>query len=256
MSARPWILQETTWSEVENQTYDVAILPWGATEPHNYHLPFGTDTYESSTMADRSAGRAWSLGARPIVLPTVPWGVNTGQTDLKLCLNIFPTTQLVLLGDLVDNLARHNIRKLVILNSHGGNQFQPLIRELSVKHPGVFVCALDWWKACDLKAFFVEPGDHAGEWETSVMLNTHPDLVLPLDKAGNGAAKRFAVKGLREGWVWSQRQWTSVTTSTGVGNPQFATAEKGAAFLEATTAKVAEFLVELAAAELDRLYSD
>lgn len=253
-SARPWILEETSWHSARTQSYDLAVLPWGATEPHNYHLPYGTDSFESSHVARESAARAWRQGARPIVLPTVPWGVNTGQLDLKLCLNIMPSTQLVLLNDLVQNLANHGITKLVILNSHGGNQFQPLIRELSAKQPAVFLCCVDWWKSRNAGEFFDEPGDHAGEWETSVLLKIHPELVLPLDVAGDGAAKTFRIKGFREKWAWAQRDWTSVTQSTGVGNPRFSTADKGAAFLDACIEKTGDFLVDLAATPLDDMY--
>ena len=88
MSIRPYILSENNWLSVKDQQYDLAILPWGATEPHNYHLPFGTDSIQSGYLASESAALAWQKGTRAIVLPTIPWGVNTGQTDLKLCLNI------------------------------------------------------------------------------------------------------------------------------------------------------------------------
>jgi creatinine amidohydrolase len=62
------------------------------------------------------------------------------------------------------------------------------------------------------------------------------------------------VPGLRERWVWAQREWARVTTDTGVGNPKDATAEKGAKFAAAVTEKIAAFLVALAAAEPDSLY--
>ena len=86
MAARPFVLAETNWKTVKDTDYEVAILPWGATEPHNYHLPYATDNYESVAVAERSAEIAWNKGAKVIVLPTVPFGVNTGQLDLKLAL--------------------------------------------------------------------------------------------------------------------------------------------------------------------------
>ncbi len=52
---RPYILEETNWKQIKNQKYDVAVLPWGATEPHNYHLPYGTDFLESACIAADSA---------------------------------------------------------------------------------------------------------------------------------------------------------------------------------------------------------
>lgn len=254
MEIRPYILSENNWLNIKDQQYNVAVLPWGAIEPHNYHLPFGTDALQSEYIAAESAKTGHEAGARVIVLPCVPWGVNTGQTDLKLCLNIMPSTQLILLDDLVANLKRHSIFKLVIINSHGGNNFVPIIRELSVKYPEVFICCIDWWKVCDGRDYFTDPGDHAGELETSVMLKINPELVLPLEYAGNGKSRRFKPEGLRENWVWAQRKWTEITESTGVGNPMQANAEKGERFLKDVIVKIARFLVELSAAALHDLY--
>jgi creatinine amidohydrolase len=66
----------------------------GATEAHNYHLPYGTDAYEAAHVAAESAKKAWDAGARVVVLPAIPFGVNTGQLDIRLCINMNPSTQL------------------------------------------------------------------------------------------------------------------------------------------------------------------
>jgi creatinine amidohydrolase len=81
-----------------------------------------------------------------------------------------------------------------------------------------------------------------------------PNLVLPLDEAGDGKAKKFRVAGLREGWAWAPREWTKVTEDTGVGNPTAATAEKGKKFFEAITERISGFLVDLASADVGRMY--
>ena len=72
---RPHVLGEVTWKEVQASSYEVAVLPWGATEAHNYHLPYGTDNYESRWIAEGAAEIAWKQGAKVVVLPTVPFGV-------------------------------------------------------------------------------------------------------------------------------------------------------------------------------------
>ena len=254
MNEKPFNLAQSTWLEIKDQCFNLAILPWGAVEPHNYHLPYSTDVIQAETIALKSASIAWDKGAKVIVLPAVPWGVNTGQLDLKLCLNILPSTQLILLNDLVENLKRHAIQKLVIINSHGGNNFTPIIRELSVKHPDIFICTIDWWKVCNAELYFTEPGDHAGELETSVMMHLAPDLVLPLNVAGDGSAKNFKAKGFNERWAWAQRRWTTISESTGVGNPAQATVEKGKNFVEDITLKIAQFLIELSNTGLDEMY--
>ena len=107
----PYVLAETNWKAVKDTPFEVAILPWGATEPHNYHLPYSTDNYETGSIAERAAEIAWNQGARVVVLPTVPFGVNTGQLDLRLALNMNPSTQLALLGDIATAIAKQGVRK-------------------------------------------------------------------------------------------------------------------------------------------------
>jgi creatinine amidohydrolase len=253
MPARPYILAETNWKSVRDTPFEVAILPWGATEPHNYHLPYGTDNYESVAIAERSAEIAWNKGAKVIVLPTVPFGVNTGQLDLRLALNMNPSTQLAVLTDIAQSIAAQGLKKLLILNSHGGNDFRQMIRELQPRVT-LFICTINWWTCVDSKEFFTEPGDHAGEMETGVMMSIAPDLVRPLNEAGPGKARKFRVKGLREGWAWAPRQWSQVTDDTGTGNPSAATRANGERFLDAVTQKVGGFLVDLAAADPAKMY--
>jgi creatinine amidohydrolase len=253
MPPRPYILAETNWKSVKETGFEVAILPWGATEPHNFHLPYATDNYESTAVAERAAEVAWKKGAKVIVLPNVPFGVNTGQLDLRLTLNMNPSTQFAVLSDLAAALAGYGIRKLLILNSHGGNDFKQMIRELQPKLD-LFICSINWWNCVKSADFFDEPGDHAGELETSLMMVMQPDLIRPLSEAGAGKARKFRIAGLRDGWAWAPRQWTKVTDDTGTGNPFAATREKGEKFLAAVTERIGGFLVELAAADRSDLY--
>jgi creatinine amidohydrolase len=250
---RPYVLAETTWKTVDATPYSVAILPWGATEAHNYHLPYATDNIQCEQIAVRAAERAWKQEARVVVLPTVPFGVNTTQVDIKLCLNMNPSTQAALLSDLVSALAGQGIHKLLVLNGHGGNDFRQMIRELQPK-TRVFLSTINWWSCVDTKQFVEEAGDHAGEAETSAMLHLAPELVAPLDEAGPGRARASRLTGIREGWAWAPRRWTQVTADTGIGNPAKATAEKGEAYVNAVVKRIAEYLVELASLDLDDLY--
>ena len=253
MPGRPYILAETTWKTVRATNYEVAILPWGATEAHNYHLPYATDIVECDHLAAESARWAWEDGARVIVLPTVPFGVNTGQLDIKLTINMNPSTQLAVLNDIADSLARQGIPKLVVFNGHGGNDFRQIIRELLPKRE-LFICSLDWFRCLNAAEFFEDTGDHAGELETSLMQFLTPDWVLPLAEAGDGKTRKFKVRAFREGWAWTQREWMKATKDTGAGNPQAATPEKGRRYFEAVTKKIAGFLVELAKADVRDLY--
>ena len=253
MPNRPYILNDLTWKTVRDARYEVAVLPWGATEAHNLHLPYSTDNVETDAIAARAAERAWQAGAKVVVLPVVPFGVNTGQLDIPLCINMNPSTQALVLRDVAMALAGQGIAKLVILNGHGGNDFRQMIRELQPQ-VSLFLCTVNWYHVVDAKSYFSDLGDHAGELETSVMLQVAPELVLPLSEAGSGKARRFKISGFREGWAWAPRKWREVTDDTGVGNPAKATAEKGQRYVEAVTGKIADFLVELAGADTAQLY--
>ena len=250
---RPYLLAETTWKSVRDGGYTIAVLPWGATEAHNLHLPYGTDSIEVSHVAAESARIAWEQGTRVIVLPTMPFGVNTGQLDIPLCLNLNPSTQAAVLGDLSASVERAGIHRLVLVNGHGGNDFRAMIRELMPVR-SLFICTVNWYSALNPAPFFTEPGDHAGELETSVMLSIAGGLVLPLTEAGPGQARRFRVRGLREGVAWAPRRWSKLTADTGVGDPRPATAEKGARFLQEVLRELAGFLTELAAVDPEELY--
>ncbi|CAA0258323.1 creatininase family protein [Tenacibaculum maritimum] len=254
MKPRPYVLTETNYKTIKEIKHTVAILPWGATEPHNYHLPYGTDNIQAERVSIEAAKIASENNAKVMVLPTIPFGVNTGQLDLPLCMNMNPSTQYAILKDIVHVLNLQKVLKLVIINAHGGNNFKQIIRELSVEFPSVFICSLNWWQITNTEKYFDEPGDHAGELETATMMYLTPDLVLPLKEAGNGNAKSFKLKGLKEGWVSSQRQWTAVSKDTGVGNPKKATKEKGQLFFEFVTKKIASFLEELHHADLNDMY--
>jgi creatinine amidohydrolase len=255
MTARPYVLREINWAAVQRTEYRVAVLPWGATEPHNFHLPYGTDNYEAEAVAVEAAALAWEAGARVVILPTVPFGVNSGQLDLPLTINLNPSSQFVILRDVLDSLERHGINRLVLLNGHGGNDFKTMIRELQVTHRAL-IAQLNWWVVEKAAGYFNEPGDHAGELETSVMLHLHPDIVLPLDEAGLGGDRVPAIGAFREGWAWTPRKWTQVSADTGVGNPKAANADKGKRFLDAVTRKVADFLVQFDAIADDEFYVD
>jgi creatinine amidohydrolase len=253
MNTRPYILKETNWKSVKETNYKIAILPWGATEAHNYHLPFGTDIYESEVVSEKSAKIAWEKGVKVIVLPTIPFGVNTQQLDIKLTINLNPSTQMKILNDIIKSLEHHGIDKLVILNSHGGNDFKHIIRELQPTTK-IYLSTINWFTIANNEDFFDEGGDHANEMETSLMLCAYPDLVLPLNEAGVGKAKKFRISAYNEKWAWAPREWSKVTNDTGIGNPEKANAEKGEKFLNFITEKIAEFLIELSKADISDMY--
>lgn len=251
---RPYILAETNWKNIQDASIDLAILPWGATEAHNYHLPYATDIIEADAIAAAAADIAFKAGAKIMVLPTVPFGVNTGQADITLDINLNPSTQLAILNDLITVLNRQGIFKLLIVNSHGGNDFKTILRELGLRFPAMFLTTCNWFQSIDKTKFFEHDGDHADEMETSLLMYLRPELVLPLEVAGDGKERKMKMQSFKEKWVWAERKWSQISKDTGVGNPHKATKEKGEAYFKAATEKMAALFLELSQCDVNNLY--
>lgn len=249
---RSWNLSETNYGAIRDAApFEVAILPFGATEPHNLHLPYGTDIYEADIIADRSCEAAHAQGARVVRLPTIPYGTETNQMHFPLAMNLNPTTLAAVIRDIVHSLDRHGVRKCVLLNSHGGNDFKWVLRELhETTRVHLFLC--NWYKVPidRQKEIFDDPGDHAGELETSMILAHHPDLVR-MEQADAGTMAKTRFDAVNRGWVEITRPWHLFTTNSGAGDPRPATAEKGHALTELVVERIARFLVELSASKLD-----
>jgi creatinine amidohydrolase len=251
---KPFILAETNWKTIKDQEIELAVLPWGATEAHNLHLPFSTDNVLVQNIACDSAQIAWDKGAKLILLPVIPYGVHTGQMDIRLNINMNPSTQFAILNDIADVLNRHGISKFLILNGHGGNDFRQIIRELGPRYPGMFICTCNWYKSFENSDYFENGGGHADEMETSLMQYLEPDMVLPLDEAGNGSGKKFRIDAFNDGWAWAERKWTQVTSDTGIGDPCKATAAKGEKCYEVIVNKIAGLMLELSKTDNGNMY--
>lgn len=239
-------LSVSNYGTTRNLDYSMALLPWGATEPHNLHLPYLTDAILSHDIAVDAAQKALDrYGIRSMVMPPVALGSqNPGQRELKFCVHSRYETQKAVLTDIATSLYHQGIRCLLIVNGHGGNGFKNMIRDLAVEMPDMLIASSEWFKVCPAKEYFDNPGDHADELETSVMMHYHPELVN-LSDAGDGHFRTFRPATLQRGVAWIPRNWAKVSDDTGIGNPAAATAEKGARFADAVTDSYAELIRDL-----------
>ena len=254
--SKPWLLAESTLADVRASQWQVAVLPMGATEPHNLHLPYGTDTIEASELASACCEKAAELGGRVVQVPTIPYGTESNMQQFPLAMNLQPSTVFLMLRDLVNSLEASGIRKLVIFNSHGGNDLKPFLREIAGQTSvHVFLC--NWYQMIRDAADRIcqHPDDHAGEMETSLILHFRPDLVAHTEtgalEADAGERRPFRFEALSKGWVSISRPWHLLTTNSGSGNPHFASAIKGEQLTEVVIARVAPFLAELSKSEMD-----
>ncbi len=244
-------LSVSCYGVARKPVYDIAILPWGATEPHNQHLPYLTDAILSHDVAvDAALTARKRYDLMTMVMPSIPLGAqNPGQRDLAFCIHYRYSTQMAVLTDIVSSLYHQGIRRLLILNGHGGNTFKSMIRDLAVDYPDMLIASSEWFKVVKPAGFFEDPGDHADELETSVMMHYHPELVR-IEEAGDGHSRGFADSTLASGVAWVPRNWLRVSDDTGIGDPRKATAEKGAAFAEAVASRLADLLKALCAPDL------
>ncbi|QDV38469.1 creatininase family protein [Tautonia plasticadhaerens] len=247
-----WNLAELTYDDVRSQPPpEVAVLPLGATEPHNLHLPYGTDTFQVDAIGRLACDRAAGRGARVVLLPALPYGTETNQMAYPLAMNLDPSTVALVVGDLVASLETHGIRKCVLLNGHGGNDLKWYLREAYGKTTvHLFLC--NWYHvgADRYGELFEDAGDHAGELETSMGLAHFPELVR-LDRADDGATAATRFEAVNRGWVGITRPWHLLTTNSGAGDPRPASAEKGRAVTELVVDRLASFLVELSECPID-----
>lgn len=239
---RPWILHEANYRQLRDRLPNVALLPWGATEAHNFHLPHGTDVIEAVALAEQAAAVAVERGARPIVLPAIPYGNDAQQLDQVATIHLSTRAALAILGDVAASLMRQGIDRLVVVNGHGGNDFKPLVRDVMLA-TGIGIVVVDFWRLVPgvLATIFPDPGDHAGQLETSLLMHLRPDWVG--DGAGTGARAAVLPPALAQPGAWTPRPWSQVHPDTGSGDPAGATAARGAAFLVAAAAAVADLIV-------------
>ncbi|KPJ75999.1 MAG: creatininase [Deltaproteobacteria bacterium SG8_13] len=249
---------EMTWEDAEKRLrqVDIALLPVGAIEQHGPHLPLDTDAFDSDYLARRVA-QACSP-PRPLVLPPIAYGVSYHHDDFKGTISIDNQTLTRLVYDIGLSAARNGVKKLVIINGHGGNA--PAINhaaQMINRDAHIFVC-VDTGETSDVDIYrFIEtPNDvHAGEIETSTSLAVRPGLVR-MEKAEKSVpefSSRYLDFTGKRGITWYA--FTHRISSSGVmGDPTKASAEKGEKIWEIMVAHLAALVEELKNMTLDEIH--
>lgn len=246
-----WDLASTNLRRLRERSYEVAVLPVGATEPHNLHLPCGQDVLHAEHVARRCCREAWAHCESVLCLPAIPFGVDCNLADFPVAVHVRQQTLDAMVADVIRSIRGYGLRKFVLLNGHGGNDFRPLMRQIQCDLD-VFVFLCDWWTvgADVYDDIFDTPDDHAGEMETSVAMALHPDRVEP-GEARNAPAAAFRFEALEKGWVSTSRNFARLNDVCGAGDPRAASAEKGNRYLDVVCARISRFLAELANSDID-----
>lgn len=249
--ARPHILHEANLAQLQELKPNLAVLPWGATEGHNYHLPHGTDVVEGTALGEAIVTKANEQGARALLLPTIPFGNDNAQLRGQVATITMRTmTEHYVLRDVAESLVRQGIHRMILLNFHGGNEFKSIIRDVMLDLP-IFIVQAHGYLAAEYKSLLEDPnGDHADEFETSLMMHLTPDWVAPLKTADDGAqAKNHIPKTAANPGTWYPRDWEHLTRSSGTGNPKASTAEKGKQIFERLVDALTPVVLELSTVE-------
>ncbi len=231
----------------------IAVLPVGASEQHGPHLPMSVD----QAILDGVVAATIPLlpeNCPALFLPTIPIGKSNEHAAWPGTLTLSAATLMAMWTEIGASVARAGVRKLVLLNSHGG-QIAPMdivARDLRISH-GMMTVAANWF-AMGMPTGLFGPdeerhGIHAGDMETSVMRALWPDLVQ-MEQArdftpGNGAlALRYRHLGLtpagKLGW-----QMQDLNAAGACGNAAAATVAKGRAVLDHAAQQLVRLLQEV-----------
>jgi creatinine amidohydrolase/Fe(II)-dependent formamide hydrolase-like protein len=251
-------LGELTWPEAEKRfkEVDVALLPVGSIEQHGPHLPLDTDAFDAEYLALKVAEGC--TDPKPLVLPLIPYGVSYHHEDFAGTITISPNTLSQLVYEIGMSAVHHGVKKLVIINGHGGNG--PALHfaaQMINRDAHIFTC-VDTGETSDPDIYgMVEtPNDvHAGEIETSTALAVRPHLVR-LD-AAEGFVPEFSNRYLdftsKRSVGWYAR--IAEISPTGVlGDPTKASEEKGRKMWRLMITHLTEFVEDLKGLTLGEIY--
>jgi creatinine amidohydrolase len=250
MLVQSGILEELTIDEVRELDPTVCVIPVGSTEPHGPALPYGTDSFRVQAVTYGATRRANEHGGRVLCLPTMRVSLNNNFRAFPFACRVSVPTFMAALSDTVAMCEAEGIRRIVIVNGHGGNTdvIRAVQRDLAARD-GAFVCMLQAHSCAsqEAQAVWEHHSDHAGEEETSEILALRPELVHR-EKAGRFPQLHPKVDALRRFGAEFVRPWHRYVPASAGGDATKANAEKGRTVLESSIRGLAEFLVELSTA--------
>ena len=249
---------ELTWRQARQRLkeIDVALLPVGAIEQHGPHLPLDTDAFDADYLARRVAEACSE--PRPLVLAPISYGVSYHHADFSGTVSISNDTLAKLVYEVGISVSRNGIKKLVIINGHGGNS--PALNyaaQMINRDAHIFVC-VDTGETSDVDIYQIveTPNDvHAGEIETSTGLATRPHLVR-MEQAKKQVPKfssRYLDFTSKRGVLWYA--YTRKISPSGVmGDPTRASADKGKKIWEIMIAHLVSLVEDLKRLTLEEIY--
>jgi creatinine amidohydrolase len=253
------LLQEMTWQEIDAlDRSTVVVATFGAMEQHGMHLPLETDALIGREIARRLD---MTCDCRLLVLPTQWLGLSLHHMSFSGTLTTSVETYLAMAFEILGSIAQAGFRKILVINSHGGN-VSPLdlvLTKCREKYPGVRMVGVTYWNAAaaqlrELRESSVGGMGHACELETSLVLATRPELVRAelIAPDGGQAVSDFCGKDMLQGGsITISRHFSEITKNGAVGDPSTASAAKGEQFYEAIIGRLAELVDEIESGRID-----
>jgi creatinine amidohydrolase/Fe(II)-dependent formamide hydrolase-like protein len=254
----PTRLGQLTWPEAEHRfaETDVALLPVGAIEQHGPHLPLDTDSFDARYLAERVAEACEP--PQPLVMPLIPYGVSYHHEDFAGTIDVAPGSLSSFVHDIGMSAARNGIRKLVIVNGHGGNA--PALHfaaQLINRDARIFTCVDSGETSdTDIARIAETPNDvHAGEIETSTTLALRPKEVRThrLESFVPDFSSRYLDFSSKRSVTWYTR--TARISESGVlGDPMKASADKGERIWEVMIRNLVELVEHIKDMSVEEIY--
>jgi creatinine amidohydrolase len=176
------LISDMTWTEIQDLMKDrpVGIVPVGAVEAHGPHLPISTDTVIATEMARRGAAKLAEHGVPALILPPVYFTVAEFGAEFAGTISLPPETAVALLRDVAVGAGR-KYRCVAFANLHLEPRHLECLKRAveEARKAGASVCYADLTKKrwAELLGDAYQLGDHAGAFETSLMMAAAPDMV-------------------------------------------------------------------------------
>ena len=256
---------EMTWTDFQDEDMAnvIAVLPVAAIEQHGPHLPLGVDAFIMDGYIERVVARL-PRDVPVLFLPVQSCGCSIEHTDFPGALSLSATTVIRAWSEIAECVFRAGCRKLVLLNSHGGNvaMLDIIAHDLRARL-GMFVVMASWHRFGAPDGLFSAEekahGIHAGDIETSLMLSFRPDLVreeeaVDFISASVGIESDFnwLRVGRPTGFGWMAQD---LSASGAMGDASAATARKGEACADYGATAFVELLQDIEGFDLKRLKS-
>jgi creatinine amidohydrolase len=226
-----WVLPLDTTIDVRDRGAQVAVLPIGSFEQHGPYLPLATDTLVATAIAGAVAAEYPVLSLPPLTI-----SCSHEHASWPGTVSISAHTLYAVVRDTAQSLSRAGVGKLVIVNGHGGNYVLGNVVQESAGAMALFPGLPDWdvaHRAAGLRTP-LDSDMHAGELETSILLHAYPGIVKPGDESSDWLAddrRHLLTLGL-----------AGYSESGVVGQPSYATAEKGKALLASLVTSFGDYL--------------